>query len=269
MPYTPLQLAEAFMKTGELDDALAALDDHLAVHPADDAVLRMRAAVLLRLGTPEQLKRALADLDRISMPAADDWVQRSITLERQGDLAQAVEMMHIARQHQPDDERTTERLVQLEIAHGNLEAALQVVRSQARNWRWLQWEADILVMLGNDVLASARYGLVLAQLNELGESDHMRAIGGRVVLARAECYRRIGQTDAARDHYLAAKAIYLDDPTIDFNLGLLLAAEGDTQAAIDQCRSAYQRASAALQDEMRLTLADEAYQAIAQGVMGL
>jgi tetratricopeptide (TPR) repeat protein len=258
MPYTPLQLAEAFLKTGELDDALNALDEHLAAQPDDASVLRMRAAVLLRLGDPQQLNRALADLRRIDAPIADDWVQRSVIYERQGALAQAIEAMQHAQTIAPDSERIIERLVQLLIANGDLETALEQVRAQERNWRWLQWEADILVLMGDDTMASARYGLVLALLNELdGDSHHVRAIGGRVVLARAECYRRLGEIESARDHYLVAQKIYPDDPTIDFNLGLLLALEGDTASAIDRCRAAYQRANAALQAEMRATLTSD------------
>ena len=47
--YSPIELAEAFIRTGELADALDALNPHLEAQPNDETALRLRAAVLMRL----------------------------------------------------------------------------------------------------------------------------------------------------------------------------------------------------------------------------
>lgn len=258
MTYTPLQLATAFIQTGELDDALDALDAHLAENAGDDVVRRMRASVLLRLASPEQLDRALADLQQLVDATPDDLQQQSIIYEKQGDLDQAIAMMQQTVSLQPQNERYAERLLQLTIAYGDLDAALELVRQQERTWRWLQWEADILAQMGNDMLATARYGLVLAMLDDLADSDHIAAIKARVLLARAACYMRLGLTDIAREHFLAAQKIYPNDPTIDFNLGLLRYLEGETEAGIAECRAAYIGANPTVQEQMRLSLAEHA-----------
>ncbi|MCA9891200.1 MAG: tetratricopeptide repeat protein [Anaerolineae bacterium] len=258
MPYTPLQLANAFIQAGELDDALAALDEHLIAEPEDDVVRRMRASVLLRLASAEYLNRALTDLQQLGDTTSDDWQQQSIIYEKLGDLKNAISRMQQAIALQPNHERYAERLLQLYIANNNLEAALELVRQQARTWRWLQWEGDILVLLGDDMMATARYGLVLALLDELADSAHIAAIRGRILLARAACYMRLGYGDVAREHFLAAQKIYPNDPTIEFNLGVLHFLDGEREVAIDHCRRAYQDANAALQGQMRLTLAEHA-----------
>ena len=42
MGYSPLQLAQAFIKTGEIEDALDALNQHLEATPSDDETRRLR-----------------------------------------------------------------------------------------------------------------------------------------------------------------------------------------------------------------------------------
>ncbi|MBZ0278924.1 MAG: tetratricopeptide repeat protein, partial [Anaerolineae bacterium] len=46
MGYSPMQLAEAFIKTGELTDALDALNQQLETVPQDDYARRLRSQVL-------------------------------------------------------------------------------------------------------------------------------------------------------------------------------------------------------------------------------
>ena len=49
MTYTPLELVVAFIQTGELADALGAIDQHLQDQPADDRVRRWRLKILRQL----------------------------------------------------------------------------------------------------------------------------------------------------------------------------------------------------------------------------
>ncbi|MEO8393720.1 MAG: hypothetical protein ABI700_12085, partial [Chloroflexota bacterium] len=81
--HTPIELAEAFIQTGELGDALDALNQHLQAQPDDEGARRLRASVLLHL--PNRAREALADLDALAAPSTDDLLLRAQTLEALGD----------------------------------------------------------------------------------------------------------------------------------------------------------------------------------------
>ena len=166
MPYSPMQLAEAFLKTGELDDALEALNQQLEQEATDEQARRLRIQVLLRLSNAENLKIALADIEQIASPTAEDHQIASIVHERSGNLEAAIAAMKQARLENSSDERMTERLLELLIANVSFQKALDLIRQQEQTWRWLEREGDVLVLMGDDTMATARYGLVLAQLAE-------------------------------------------------------------------------------------------------------
>lgn len=261
MSYTAMELAQAFIKTGELEDAIEALNTHLDEHAGDDAARRLRIQVLLRLGEPAQLQRALADWNELIQPTAADQIDLSVLHQRLGNLDAAIAAVQVAHSAAPTDERVAERLLDLFIKAERFEDAVALIRQQERSWRWLEREGDVLVAMGDDVLATARYGLVLAQLEDLTgtlRADYLQALRVRVLMARAHAYRRLGQIETAREHYQAAQAILPDDPTIGFNLGLLTAIDGEREKAVTQCRSAFAQASPVLQAEMRRSLAEDA-----------
>ncbi|MEO1163713.1 MAG: tetratricopeptide repeat protein, partial [Chloroflexota bacterium] len=60
MAYTPMQLAETFLKTGELEDALDALNQQLEAEPADEEARRLRVQVLMPLLVRDVLVAASA-----------------------------------------------------------------------------------------------------------------------------------------------------------------------------------------------------------------
>lgn len=255
MPYTPLELANAFIKTGELHDALEALDAHLEAAPHDAEARRLRANVRLRL---DQLAPARTDLEALPEQTADDHLKLSVIHERSHDPDGAIAAMQRARTLAPADERLTERLITLYIQQDRLDEALDLVRQQPRTWRWLQWEGDILAQRGADELATARYGLVLAQLEPLAaamERGYHNSLKARVLLARAHAYRRLGQPDISAEHYEAAQALLPDDPTIAFNLGILGVMRGEVAGGIARCQQALDDAPPALRDAMRDSLA--------------
>jgi tetratricopeptide (TPR) repeat protein len=162
-----------------------------------------------------------------------------------------------ARTLDPHNERLTERLLHLWTAQGQTTAALDLVRSQARTWRWLQWEGDLLVQAGDDMTATARYGLALAQLDsrfDVSRDKYLAPIKARILIARAHAYRRLDQIDAADEHYQAAGQIIPDDPTLAFNRGLLAFARGDHEAAVQLCREGLAHANATLHNEMLAVL---------------
>jgi tetratricopeptide (TPR) repeat protein len=261
MPYSPMQLAEAFIKTGELTDALDALNQQLTEQPTDDEARRLRADVLLRLAEVDYLKAALADLQALTEYTAADYQRESVLHERLGDMDKALAVMHKARQLSPDDERLTERLLNLHISQKQYAEALERIREQVQSWRWLQYEGDVLVLSGDDKLAIAKYEAVLELLEEqVGRlrADYLQAIKARVILALAHAYRRLQQVDTARLHYELAQTLIPKDPTISFNLGLLDALSDNLERAVNQCKSALKNSPKLLHDEMLDSIRDDA-----------
>ncbi|MGB7340201.1 MAG: tetratricopeptide repeat protein [Phototrophicaceae bacterium] len=261
MPYTPMELANAFIKTGELDDAIIALQEHLEQNQADDEARRLYIQVQMRLSRGDDLANLIYEFDSLGDKTSDDWQLQSVIHERLDTLPLAIDAIRQALDLIPDDERLTERYLDLLLKNHDYEVALNLVRGQAKSWRWLEREGDILVLLGNDILATARYGLVLAHLDALMDSvhdDYLQSLKARVILARAHAYRRLEHTDIAEALYLEARAIVGDDVTIAFNLGLLAYMNGDMNEAIEQCKAALAAASATLRDHMLRSLDEDA-----------
>jgi len=260
MPYSPMQLAEAFIQTGELTDALDALNQQLAADSTDNAARRLRIGVLLRLSDDDYLRRALVDFDALGNLSAEDEMQRSVILERLGDLDGALEAMERALTLKPDESRLIERRLHLLIAHNKIDVALELVHAQPRVWHWLQWEGDLLVMSGDDMMATARYGLALAQLNErYGTEDRfIIPIRARLLLTRGNAYRRLGDAIQAEKHYLAAGKLIPTDPMIPFNRGLLAMQRGLLSNALELCRKGFREASDSLKQEMLSSLQQDA-----------
>lgn len=252
MSYTPLELAHAFIRTGEVDDALNALNDHLNDNPDDETVLRLRAQVLLRQGGVA-LSAALDDMTALHNLTADDYALLSVIHERLQDYPAAIKAAQAAFSHSKD-ERAAERLIDLYTTAGNYGDALTFIQhNNLRDWRWLQREADLLVLLGDDMTATARYGLALAQLEgrfDLAQDATARALAARILIARAHAYRRSGQLDIAAEQYAKAEAYIPGDPAVTFNRGLVAALQGDEIAAREYCGAALSQAPAALRREL-------------------
>lgn len=164
MPYSPMQLAEVFIQTGELSDAVEALNTQLEANPTDMVARRLRAAVRLRLGEQDDLQLALADLDELTDVGADDHVLRSIIQQRLGDWDQAHKAMETARTLKLADERIAERYaLTLEHAQGT-SAARSFVATQPQTWRWLQLAGDLARTAGDVTAADAHYAAALVHL---------------------------------------------------------------------------------------------------------
>lgn len=258
--YSPLQLAEAFIHTGELADALAALDAHLAAEPHDAGARRLRAAALLRQGDRASLDRALADLAALPAPGADDFAQQAVIGVRLGSAAAVLEAARQALALRPADERLAERLVDLLAACGCPAEALDVVRAQPRAWRWLEREGDLLAQTGSWALAAARYGRALAQLEAVSAAGDpvIASLRAAILLKRAEVLRRQGELDSAAACLDSAAELAPTEPFIPFLRGLLLALAGDHPGALALCGPACAAASAPLRAEMQRALAGDA-----------
>lgn len=164
MTYSPLQLADAFIHTGELGDALEALNAQLASSPDDDDARRLRVAVLMRLPGDENPRLALADLDQLNTANTDDLVQRSIILQGLGDWKAANAAMEQAHSLRPDDERISERYVETLAKSGQVAPALTLLAALPRTWRWLQIAGDLARDAGDTPTAAQHYADAIAHL---------------------------------------------------------------------------------------------------------
>ncbi|MBZ0303998.1 MAG: hypothetical protein K8J31_29940 [Anaerolineae bacterium] len=246
MPYSPLDLAAAFIQTGELADALDVLNQHLVHQPQDDRARRLRIDVLRHLGRRAHLETALDDSNQLAEPTAEDAICQSLLLEQMEDDHGAAACLSRALQMWPDHARLIERDLNLLLRLDRADEALNVVRAQPKVWRWLQWEGDALVASGNDLMATARYGLALADLEAHRTPEnaaYLRPIQARLLLARAAAYLRLEMLDPAEDQYQAAESLLPDDPAIPFNRGLLAWLRGDADEARSLCRAALESAS--------------------------
>ncbi len=256
MAYSPLELAHAFIKTGELDDALEALTQHLDNHP-DDESRRLRAQVLMRLPGDDNLRAALRDFDTLSEHTIDDSVRRSIVLERLGEWRQAVQAMrHICAQDERD-ERLAERLVQLLIVGEEWAEANRLVDTMPRTWRWLQWSGDIATCMGDAARAALRYGLALAQIEtrfDFTIDRWGRALKARLLLARGNAYCQQNQLDAAESDFDSAAELVPDDPMLPFYRAVIAALRDDVDEAVKLCKHALAHATDAIRTEMINTL---------------
>jgi tetratricopeptide (TPR) repeat protein len=160
MNHSPRDLAEAFLKTGELQDALAAMQAHLLACPHDDEMRRLMAQTLLRLGQDEA---SLAAWQGIHTPLAEDAVHQATALLRLQRPGEAVERLQGAVADCPGDERLAERLVQVLMAQERYAEAYQAARAHT-GWRWEHYLGDIAAALGSPDKAAGHYQAALAAL---------------------------------------------------------------------------------------------------------
>jgi tetratricopeptide (TPR) repeat protein len=220
----------------------------------------------MRLADPDHLSQALKDSQQLTSPQADDYVHRSIVLEKQGHMQQAAGSMQQALSADPGNSRYTERLLQLYSTTGSYNEALALLESQPRHWRWLEHAADIQVQRGDDAAANALYSDALIQLDTFKETmrrDYWQALRVRLLMARGHTHRRRDMLDEAAADYNAAQTLLPDDPSIQFNRGLIAALRNDTEKAVDLCKDALDSASPTLAKRLRDSLADDsAYEAL-------
>jgi tetratricopeptide (TPR) repeat protein len=253
MSYTPMQLAESFIKAGELPDALDALNAHLTDNPHDDDALRLRASVTLRQGNP---RAALDDLNALTAPTPPDAYSRSVVLAALDDLPAALEAARHA--HATADEpafggRALGRVLDLLRTSGDLTGALAL----ALEHDWVQWAADAAAALDDPQAANTYYTQALDRTERLFDvtSDVIAAnIKARVLLKRAGTFVALGDDPAADADYQAAAAIIPDDPMIAFNRALIAARRNDTSQALVLLGETYTHAPQQLRQMMEAEL---------------
>lgn len=250
------------MQTGELPDALQALDEHLAQHPDDTDVRRMHAEVAARMNDEAHLRAALADYKLLGEPLApDDALRCSGVYERLKDHAGALKTISAARQAQPEHERLIERHIHLLQAQGEYRAALDILASLSADkraaWRWQQWSGDLAAQIGDYAQAVTAYSAALDALPQIGTTVDERwalSLRARLLLARGEAYRQLGQAASAEADYLAADVLLPGDPAVPFNRGLLAASRGEIETARQLIETALKGASPLVLENFRAVL---------------
>lgn len=265
MPYSPLELANAFIQTGELADALDALNAHLAANPDDDETRRLRASVLMRLPDESHKRAALDDLNHLRAQTVSDHIKRSTLLYQLGNLQAAADAAETAWQANPDDERVAELCLNRMLESGALDKADAVLAHMPRTWRWLRWSAALAEQRGDYALAAEHYRDAINALERSVISPLLAAsLRADMLLARAGAFAQLGRLDEAAADYDAAEASIPGDPMIRFNRGLLAAQRGEMIDALALCGEALAAANPTLQAHMENALrADPRYTGLA------
>jgi tetratricopeptide (TPR) repeat protein len=261
--YDPLTLANAFIQTGELDDALDALNQHLEANPEDDQARRLRVQVLSRKRDLANLENGLDDLAQLGNTTADDYLMHlrllnsHPLLQNFEKLLQVVEKGH---RHYPHDQRITERYLEYLMFLGRWQEAENLIAEQPNNWRWLQWAADLVLVFDAFDHAARYFSDALTALEkDFGQAsnDFIANLKAQILLKRADVYQRLQSLSESDADYAAAEQIIPNDPMIPFNRGLIALLQGDSARGIALCRSAYTNAPDALRDEMQKALAED------------
>lgn len=246
MSYTPMQLAEVFIKTGELTDALDALNQQLSDNPNDNLAHRLRASVLLRLAKPNHLQQALDDLQQLSDTSTDDYVQQSVIYERMNQINDAIQAMQLAYHQSSDDERILERLVELLTHEMRYTEVLDILHNAPQTWRWLMRQADVYTLQNNP--SEALTNLNRAQMHlETVFPDLLSPVSrntmAQIHIARGQVQMKLDNLKAAEMDFKDALYHIPDDATLLFNLGLIYARSDKLTRAEKYCNKAFDNAS--------------------------
>ena len=250
-----------------MDEALRLLNQQLSEDPDDDEARRWRVAVLMHLPGDERQQAALADLDAMRTPVADDFWRRSIALQTLGDLG-AAESVVLAQW--PDDEQLIERQLYLLTLAGKRRRAEALLATLPRTWRWLMWAGELAGESARDAEAISIYTEALADLERsLNTADPFAAnIKAQLLLSRAQVRATAGAFADADADYAAAQAIVPDDPMLLFKRGLLASLQGDLIQALSLCGDSLTAANESEQAQMEHILrGDPRYAALAMLIL--
>lgn len=270
MSYSPRQLAEAFIQTGELDDALDTVSQYLTTAPDDEDMRRLRIEICSHLDDPTHIRLALEDMQYISTWQPPDYMIHSVLLEKAGQRQDSINVLREAYDRHPDDERLIERYVHLLRVQGSVDEAQAVVArmigDQPDSWRWLQWAGDLEMDAQDYAAAEAYYSSAIDALEQrYAISAHdtaairteahaapaaVLAVYARLRIARGYVLAKLEQLEQADDDYAAAARLIPDDAMIPFRRGLLAAKRGDMETTKQLCTHAFDLANETLRQVM-------------------
>jgi len=256
----PLELVEALLLAGEVDAAVAALDDHLTAQPADAAARQLRRAIWQRMGDAHRAA-ALAELEQLTAPTVDDYVQRAILREAGGDLAGAIRAIRAAEGLRPFDAALLERRVRLLLRAGRTAEAIGLLNMLIlgwipNGWRWLRWRGQAYQQRGDLACAVSDFSAALAELTALADPPALIVNAqAQTYVQRAAGYRALGIWAAAAADLRSAAALLPTDATIAFALALVTyaadpAAPDALTAACAVCAPIRARATGSIRTEL-------------------
>ena len=276
MGYSPIQLAQAFIQTGEIEDALDALNQHLETTPSDDETRRLRVEVLLRFDDEGKHQQALADIAILQALQADDYILQSALHERLSNLDKAIQTAQNGHDVYPDHDRLSERLLYILKVAKRYDDALKIIESLPKAWRWLAWQGDLYSEAHNYTNAISAYTSAVDELesrykfpkdqpanvltnDEISEAAGMTIVAtyARLLLSRADAYRHTDALDESESDYKSARVFLPNDPVIPFNLGLIAHLHGNHEDALMLCKEALDSAPEILKTHMLTSIKKE------------
>lgn len=277
----PLELAEALLLGGEIDAALTVLDEYLTAYPAADDARRLRIAIWQRMGDDHRAD-ALAEIERLAAPTADDHVQAAILLEAGGDLAGAIAAIRRAERLRPFAAALLERRVRLLLRAGRATEALNllnmlILARMPNGWRWLRWRGQAHQQRGERTRAISDFSDAIAGLAATAD-DSALIVNARAQthVQRAAVYRAQRDWAAAAADLHAAAALLPPDATIAFTLALIGYAANSTRPdalpdaltnALAVCQPIYAAVPVAIRAELDdLLREDPAYAPLADAL---
>lgn len=272
-----MQLAEVFIKTGEIEDALDALNQHLDQSPSDDAARRLRIEVLLRTDDSDKHSLALTDFDQLAQLSADDYILKASLLEKCASINQAIEALAQGYNIYPDNDRLIEQYLYFLHKVGRFQEVMEIISALPTHWQWDAWAGQCYTALKQHNEAITAYSNALDGLQthyaidmnseaRMIEHEDISQVAGltimatyaRFLLARAENYRQIDDLNHAKIDYQSAQVLIPNDTVIQFNLGVIAFLQGDQAEAIRLCKQALASPNA-LRSHMLDALKDEIY----------
>lgn len=257
MQYTPMQLAEAFIQAGELNDALEALDVHLEENPRDDTGLRLRADVHIRLRDEAHFRAALADLTSLHKPTAEDEIKKALMQQHLHDFTGAEQTLAEAWAEYPADESIAEHYFYILVHQRKFIEARAMIDAMPRTWRWLSLSGDLASEYEGEAQAIDDYSRALAHLEKnfnLDVDQFAWPIQANILANRARMYATLERYDEAAEDFLAAQECVPDDPMLPFMRGLVAADQGDLTEAVAICGEAMTQANDWLRASMESIL---------------
>jgi tetratricopeptide (TPR) repeat protein len=253
MQYTPMQLAEAFIQAGELNDALEALHIHLEEHPGDPTGLRLRAAVYFQMRERQHFQAALADLNALERSTAEDEIKKATAQQYLDDLPGAEATLAAAWAEFPDDEAVAEHYFFVLMRERKFPEARMMIDAMPREWRWLNLSGDLASEYEGEAKAIDDYSRALKHMSKafnLDTDQFAWPIQANILANRARMYATLGHYDEAEEDFLAAQERIPDDPMLPFLRGLVAADKGDLTEAVAVCGDAMSQANDVLRESM-------------------
>jgi len=236
MAYTVLQLANAFLQTGELTDARQTIGDYLSkdvsADPDYEAILRLWIDLLAH-GDESDQRLALAEYDRLPHFLPTDYIKRAMIYYRLGELRSARGILEIGLATISHDDRLCESLLFIYKKMDDSQAGLSLVKTQPKKWIWSRWGGDFAMIARDFDLAIAYYTEAIQLLemryplsdampaqilsdSTMNDAEKLTIMGvyADILLARTEAYYAVEKVDEAKRDEARAKRLIPNDPTL-------------------------------------------------------